>query len=353
VKIVVDPAEITPSWLDEVLAAAGFDAEVRDIDVTAVGTGQMASCYRLVIRYARGGGPAQLIAKLPSTDPVVRAGAAMTYRTEVSFYRDLAPKLAISVPRSYCALMNDDATSFTLVLEDMSPASVGDQLAGCTAEQARHAVVAVAGLHAGSWCDPAIRRLDTIIPSAGDLAELSAPMISASVQAFLGRRKLAPETADVFEGFADRFTAWVTGRPSPFALVHNDFRLDNLLFAPQGSGLPAVTTVDWQSLSTGLPLRDVAYLIGTGLDQETRRKHERALVSTYHEALTALGVTDYGAQECWEDYRYGLFQGPYICILGEAVAAPSERGLAMFTVMAERSAAAIRELGSLDLLAAS
>jgi Ecdysteroid kinase-like family len=350
VVIVVDPAELTPVWLSEVLAGAGIDAVVSDVGVAAVGTGQMASCYRLTVSYARGEGPAQLIAKLPSNDPVVRAGAAMMYRTEVSFYRDLAPRLAIPVPRCYCAVMNNDATSFTLLLEDMFPATVGDQLAGCTAEQARDAVVAVAGLHAGSWCDSAMRRLESIIPSAADLAQLTASMIKDSVQTFLSRRQLDAATAEVFAGFAANFTWWATGRPTPFALVHNDYRLDNLLFAPAGSDLPAVTTVDWQSLSTGLPLRDVAYLIGTGLDQDTRREHEQAIVGAYHDRLVALGVKDYAAAQCWEDYRYGLFQGPYICIMGEAVAAPTERGRAMFTVMAERSAAAIRELGSLELL---
>ncbi len=349
-RIVVDPADLTPEWLTEVLAAAGIDAAVSDVSVSAVGTGQMASCYRLVIRYARGEGPGQLIAKLPSADPAVRAGAAMTYRTEVSFYRDIAPRLAIAVPESYLAVVNDDATSFTLLLQDMSPASVGDQIAGCTAAQAKDAVVALAGLHAGSWCDPAVRSIDTIIPSAAALAELTGPMLGGAAEAFLGRRQLDPATARVFTGFASIFPAWVTGRPSPFALVHNDYRLDNLLFAPAASGLPAVTAVDWQSLSTGLPLRDVAYLIGTGLDPATRRDHERAIVRAYFDRLIELGVTGYTAEQCWEDYRYGLFQGPYICILGEAVAAPTERGLAMFTVMAERSAAAIRDLGSFDLV---
>jgi hypothetical protein len=350
VGIVVEPGEITPVWLSEVLASAGIDVVVSDIDVTAVGTGQMASCYRLVIRYASGEGPAQLIAKLPSTDPAVRAGAAMTYRTEVSFYRDIAARLAIPVPKAYLAVVNEDASSFTLLLQDMSPAAVGDQLAGCSPEQARAAVVALAGLHAGSWCDPDIKRLDTIIPSAGDLAQLTGPMLEGAAELFLSRRRLAPETAAVLEGFADIFTDWVTGRRQPFSLVHNDYRLDNLLFAPACSQLPAVTAVDWQSLSTGLPLRDVAYLIGTGLDPVSRRAHERSIVGAYHASLVDLGVHDYAMEQCWEDYRYGLFQGPYICILGEAVATPTERGLAMFTVMAERSAAAIRDLGSFELV---
>jgi len=112
-----------------------------------------------------------------------------------------------------------------------------------------------------------------------------------------------------------------------------------------------VTAVDWQSLSTGLPLRDVAFLLGTGLHPRDRRTHERAIVGAYHDALGSLGVSGYDAGRCWDDYRRGLFQGPLICALGEAFAAPTERGRRMFTLMAERAATAILDLDSLDLLA--
>ena len=348
--IIADAEELTPPWLTEVLSSAGIEAVVGEIDVAPVGTGQMASCYRLSIRYERGTGPARLIAKLPATDPAVRAGAAMTYRTEVSFYRDLAPDLPMSVPRCYYAGMTADATTFTLLLEDMAPATAGDQIAGCTGAQARDAAVAIAGLHAGSWCDPKLDEIDSLIPRTSALVGLTGPMITGTLQAFLDKRQLDPETTGVLRRFADNYPAWATGRPLPYALMHNDYRLDNLLFAPAESALPAVTTVDWQSVSIGLPLRDVAFLVGTGLDQATRRSHERSIVSAYHEALTAHGVRDYTAEQCWDDYRHALFHGPYICILGDAIAAPTERGLQMFTVMAERSAAAIRELNCFELI---
>jgi hypothetical protein len=349
-EIIADPAEFTSSWLSEVLAAAGIDAAVKDFSISPVGTGQMASCYRLEMRYDRGEGPARLIAKLPATDPAVRAGSAMTYRTEVGFYRDLAPSLSISTPRSYFARITDDASAFTLLLEDMSPAVTGDQLAGCTPVQAREAAVTVAGLHAGRWCDPTLDDIESLIPRSSSYVELSAPMMPELAKSFLAKRDLDAETTDVLLRFADSYAAWVLGRPQPFSLLHNDYRLDNLLFAPPGAGIPPVTTVDWQSLSIGLPLLDVAFLLGTGLEQSQRRVHERAIVSAYHDALIALGVRDYDAEQCWEDYRYGLFHGPYVCIMGEALAVPTERGLQMFSMMAERSAAAIRELDSFELI---
>ena len=63
-----------------------------------------------------------------------------------------------------------------------------------------------------------------------------------------------------------------------------------------------------------------------------------------------LGVTDYGAERCWNDYRYALFQGPFITVLGAFVGQRTERGDRMFTVMADRSAAAIEDLDALSLL---
>lgn len=350
--IVDDPTGLTAAWLTEVLQAAGIDASVRDVAVAPVGTGQMASCYRLEIAYERGDGPARLVVKLPSPDPAVRASAVLPYRTEVGFYRDLAPRLGVSVPACYGAAITEDGTGFTLVLEDMAPAVAGDQLAGCTAAQARDAAIAVADLHAGSWCDASIRALEWLIPPMSAYPEHLVPMLREALAQFHARRDLDAATADVFGRFVDGFAEWVTGSPTPWSLLHNDYRLDNLLFAPAGADMPAVTSVDWQSLSTGQPLQDVGFLLGTGLDPQTRRTHERAIVGAYHDRLVTLGVADYDADRCWDDYRRGLLHGPLICLLGEFVAASSERGVQMFSIMAQRSATAILDLESFDALGA-
>ncbi len=346
-SLIAEPDDFTSSWLTEALQQAGISASVSDVAVSPVGTGQMASCHRLDIRYARGEGPARLIAKLPATDPAVRAGAAMTYRTEVSFYRELAPRIAVSVPRCYFGAITDDSSSFTLLLEDMTPAIPGDQLAGCTLAQAREASIAVASLHARSWCDPALKKIDWLIPGMSTYVEHTAPRFPTLAQRFIDKRQLAPATEDVVLRFAENFQTWAVGRPSPFSLLHNDYRLDNLLFSPAGA---ALTIVDWQSLSTGRPLQDVAFLVGAGLHPQERRTGERAIVGAYHDALVTQGVRDYRARQCWEDYRHGLFHGLYICLMAESVATPTERGLRMFSVMAERAATAIRELDCFELI---
>jgi hypothetical protein len=121
------------------------------------------------------------------------------------------------------------------------------------------------------------------------------------------------------------------------------------MFAPAGAGVAAV---DWQTLAVAPPARDLAYFLGTSLRVEDRRDAEAELVGAYHGELTARGVPGYSAASCFDDYRIGQLQGPLITTLG-CIYAPSARtdaSDAMFLTMARRSCAAIRELGSLDLM---
>ena len=70
----------------------------------------------------------------------------------------------------------------------------------------------------------------------------------------------------------------------------------------------------------------------------------------YHRALLGFGIEDYDATRCWEDYRHSLFHGLHITVFGAFVAQATERGDRMFTVMAERTAAAILDLDAFSLL---
>ena len=72
------------------------------------------------------------------------------------------------------------------------------------------------------------------------------------------------ETATRVHGVGD---AVADGRPDRFALMHGDYRLDNLLFDPDRTH---VTVVDWQTLGAGLPARDLAYFTGTSLMPDVR-----------------------------------------------------------------------------------
>ena len=256
------PEELTPGWLSGVLGAT-----VSDVSFTPVGTGQMSGCYRLSLRYSAGDGPATLIAKLPSTDPAVRAGGATTYATEVRFYRDIASTVAVRAPECSCALVNDDGTSFVLLLEDMAPAEPGDQIAGCTLEQAHDAVVNLAGLHGPRWCDESLHTIPGLAPFGAEAAEGIGIAFGMMVEPFIERYSTPDGDADVLRAFAPNVARWMLGRSDRFGLVHGDYRLDNLLFATPAGG-PPCTAVDWQLVAVGLPARDLGFFLGTGLPRD-------------------------------------------------------------------------------------
>jgi hypothetical protein len=347
--VAAEIADVTPRWLTAVLAANGFDVEVATIGTEPIGTGQMGYCYRLAIDYVRGDGPARLVVKLASEDPARRTADAFTYRCEVNFYRQIAPRVSVRIPRCYLASLSEDGTMFTLLLEDLAPASPGDQIDGCTVQQAHDAAVNIAGLHGPLWCDEDLRALDWLIPMSPDIADLSAAFFKDSAATFVDRYPLSDQTAAILTEFAEKSVTWWRQVPEPFTLLHADYRLDNLLFGPAGSPDPVIA-VDWQACMVGQPMRDVAFVVVSGLNLEDRRAAERAIVAAYHQRLCSFGVSDYDLEQCWQDYRFGVFHSSMITVFGAATGKRSERGDRMFTVMAERSAAAIRDLDALSLL---
>jgi aminoglycoside phosphotransferase (APT) family kinase protein len=69
---------------------------------------------------------------------------------------------------------------------------------------------------------------------------------------------LAAKTADL--PAMDRLMAWLPANIPPgdeTAIVHGDFRLENMIFDPAGPGIRAI--VDWELSTLGHPLADLAY----------------------------------------------------------------------------------------------
>ena len=128
--------------------------------------------HRLKLGYAPGApsGPATLIAKLPSSIAEVRAVARGwgLYQREVLFYRDIAPTVALRIPRSYVAEFDVDTHRFVLVMEDLSPARSADQISGLSLEHTRLALDEIASLHARWWNRPELTTLEAAIQPFGE-----------------------------------------------------------------------------------------------------------------------------------------------------------------------------------------
>ncbi len=342
--------QLTPEWLTHTLRSVGHDVVVRDVRRQRVGTGQMGTSIRLHLDLeGESDLPETLVAKLPNADESKRAMVAGIYHTEVEFYRSLAPTVSARTPQCHYAAISADWTRFVLLLEDLAPREQGDQIRGCQLEEARLAVRNLAGLHGPRWCDPTLTDMDWMQIIAGDGATMIGLVMRDATNRYLERyeARISAEDRELLDRVPEMLPSWILDRSERFAPIHGDYRPDNLMF---GDGEDPIATVDWQTITLGLPARDVAYFLSTGLEPELRRAHERELVAEYHRALLAHGVEDHSLEQCWDDYRFGMMQGPLITIVGAAYGEVTDRGDEMFLTMSSRSAQAIRDHDTFDLL---
>ena len=267
------PDDITAEWLSTVLSNRGTPVRLSDVDVTSIGTGQTGATYRISATYAGDAGslPDTFVIKLPAQDDTVRDRVVIGYRSECAFYTGVADRVRVPIPQCFYCEISDDAMDYALLLADQAPAVQGDQIAGCGEREARLVVTALAGLHGPSWCDPfwlnfpgiAFARPDEA--SAGGLGEVARMSAEITLDK-LGDRMSAADR-ETFTTAMGLVTPWLLAERDRFALLHGDYRLDNLLFSPDAAG---VTVVDWQTLGVGLPARDLAYFTATSLKPELR-----------------------------------------------------------------------------------
>lgn len=359
--VVATVDEISTEWLAAALdlerhAAAGQPGlELRGFRAEPVGTGQMAHNERLTLDWADPDAarsaslPASLVAKIPSPSEESRnAGSAGgAYRVETRFYLDLADRLPCVTPKCHYGAISEDARSFILLLEDLAPKRQGDQIAGASDDEIEAAVRNLAGLHAPLRGSSELDRLDFLI---GGHADQFGVFVEMATPAFVERYRERLSDADVatLEAFAANAGNWVARRPEPRTLVHQDYRLDNLMFERAADGVH-VAAVDWQTLTLACGGQDLAYLLGNSSPPDQRRAHEDRMLAVYREAMAKAGA-ELSADEVRREYVYGSFQGPAITVLGAMAVGQTDRGDDMFMAMASRSCAQIRDLGALDLI---
>ena len=311
------------------------DGVVTAVEWQAIGTGQVGDSARFSLAYDRAdAGPATLAGKFPAADPTSRQTAIVhgLYAKEVAFYRELADGLAIRTPRALAAEVSEDGGAFVLLFEDLGPARGGNQLAGCSIEDAREAVRELAGLHAPSWGNAAMTGRAWLAANPKSLEALGQAYPHAT-QVFAERYagQLAPELMDVCHGLAARIDRWFGRDIAQPCLVHGDYRLDNMLFDIKGGAEP-LGVLDWQTLTVGSGLTDLAYFIGAGVGTSLAA-HEDELIALYLAAMAERGVTLKRAA-VWDDYRRGALHGVSTAVFSAAFVERTARGDAMFLDMA-------------------
>ncbi len=340
------PDGLTGSWLSSVLHS---DVTVRG--TSRIGDGLVGMNIRLELD-SDGSVPTSLIAKLPSPDPTSRAtGIALrNYEREVGFYLEIAPTVDIRVAHCHHAEWHADTGDFVLLMEDLAPATQGNQITGCDAIQARTAVLELAKLHGPRWGDRTLddiewlsRRTETDSQQLAMLWGMFLPGFMKTYGSYL-----STDSAELIERFGQRIARWVDDRDPPTTVTHGDYRLDNLMFAGPAGGA-AIAAVDWQTPGHGLGITDVSYFLGAGVLPIERREIERALVDEYGHALAGYGIA-VDADQLWLQYRRDAYAGVVMSVIASQIVGSNDRSEAMFAAMATRHAQHAIDLDSESLL---
>ena len=355
IKIARSPEELTPAWLTAALRESGV---IREASVTSTasepvgaGSGFIGQLARVKLTYdrAEAGAPASLIAKLPTLDPGGRGIGNLFrfYEREIRFYEEVAGNSELSVPKRLYSAMDVPGDEFILLIEDLAPAAVGDQIVGCTIAQAELAFRSVAKFHAAWWESAALDKLEW-------MPDINAPVMQAAQGAY--QQSWGP----FCQMFGDHLSAEMraTGEElqhhivdiqdllvrAPRTINHGDFRGDNMFFGTAEGGAP-YTLADWQIASKGRGAFDIAYFTTSSLTSADRKTHEMRLLRLWHDALSEHGVQGYAWDQAVLDYRLSaLYSWMYVAIAVGSLDPANERGMALFNAWVQRCSTAVAEL---------
>lgn len=351
-------SELTTEWLGQQFRRNGIESELAAFSVSPIGAGLMGATYRLALQYdgPKGSAPDSLIFKVTSDGAISRKlgrrgygldGKPGFYASEVRFYGELASGLPIRTPGLWFSWLSDDEDEFVLLLEDIVPATAGDELKGCSLAEAERAMASIAGLHAPMWNSPAFAEPGLLRrPTAQWAAVFQDNVMRAGARWHEHVPVVGDDNNDIVEAFIPRCGDWFEAAGQNMSLTHNDFRLDNLMFTPSGE----CVTLDWQSFLVAHSGRDIGLFLGCSVPTDVRRAHQDHLLRVYHDRMIELGVRGYAFDHCYDDFRLGVFLGLQNIIIGMSAVSLTTRGLEMFKTKFARCCATIRDCNALDAL---
>jgi hypothetical protein len=344
-------ADVTAEWLTCALSSTHPGGSVVAVDRQQIGTGQIADSVRVSLTWdPPGHGPASLVCKVTSANEESRQAAmgTRTYEVEVGFYRDLADRLPVRRPACSWTGFDPEAHAYGVVLEDLAPAEQGDQMRGCSVDEAALAIDELALLHGPMWGATDLDRYSWLARGGGTSSPGVGSFLEMLLPGFLERYadRLTPEVRELVERVVPKLKGGKVG-DGPVTVLHGDFRTDNLMFGhPDGR----VCVLDWQTVGVGDGTADLAYFLGGSLVPDDRRAHEDELLERYRRRLAEQGV-DLSAGDCAAGYRRFAFSGMNMAIVASMLVGRTDRGDDMFVAMADRAGLHALDLDSEALLA--
>lgn len=335
------PEALSKEWLSKVL-----NTEVTDFSASLLGegVGVIGLVSRVTMQTSEG--EKSLIAKFAAAaeENRVIANTYSMYLREYRFYTELAKNIPINAPRCYHGEYDFDTNEFVLLLEEITGMELGDQVKGCSEDEAQLIIETLAAMHKSTWL-------------AGDDVQIDHHNSEAQIQGMTmgfemgwpAVKELFPEivTDEVFAlgqplaGKVESLLAKVCAHPH--CLAHGDLRLDNVFF---GEG--EIYLVDYQAICKSAPEHDLAYFVTQSLKPEVR--NARDWVAIYHGLLTADGI-EYSLEDCRARYQAcALYFLCYAAVICSALDLGNERGKMMGETLLGNSVDSILELKAFDLL---
>jgi len=332
------PSHLTPERITLWLQQSGGlekDNKVRTVDLKpfAIGEGLMSIMYRVTVVYEyapKNGLKTAFVCKLspPAAKPRVLGALLSLFEAEVNFYnKGLKEATKMDAPNCYYAGSASNGR-YCILLEDLSPAKAGQQLAGVKIEHAREATKTLAKFHAKyrgkmrtekvfeGWL---LRQDDR---AYWKLVKGSYVKAAKTVQPRIDNVFKTPNVdgfSQIAVKFGDNFDKWMElvcldnkelnpNANSQLTLTHGDFRAENMFFdAPtsfngsnsttsaatggskddggDGGGGLGMRLVDFQLLKESSGPAELCYFVGTSMTIEDRRKYEVELLQLYYDEM--------------------------------------------------------------------
>jgi aminoglycoside/choline kinase family phosphotransferase len=319
--------EINKTWLNSVLAEAGFpDNEIDEVRLNIIGEGSgfMGDVIRLTVSFDGIDANESVIVKIPTASDNRKVGQSLgVYEREIRFYEEFRNRMPVRTPAYRYGAMDEAiapektlavlrfinrlpgwlmwsvfrlATWFggkaelryVLMIEDLGHLRVGDQVAGCTAADAKMTLAAMAKMQGEFWQSEVLDETPWIIPLELSI-KLSQLVFREAMPDYLeqNREHLSEKDILLLQWLNDNGIALMKRLAGePHTLVHGDFRLDNLFFDDKTS---EIVLCDWQTLLSGPLGLDLAYFLSASLAQESEDSLDD-LLAFYRGELGKAGI---------------------------------------------------------------
>jgi thiamine kinase-like enzyme len=282
---------ISDEWLTNTVCrkVAGAKVTSHSLDAADEGT---SNRRRIFLHYndvgQRAGLPASVFCKATqSLQSRFILGLNDVAEAEVTFYNHVRALLDIEAPKGIFANIDRESLNSIVILEDMQGyAEFCDDRTEITLARGKSQMRLLARLH-GKFQDnpalqPVLERFQTFVEFYGK-TEAAVGWNACQRRGLQAARHLLPTKlaarVDEIGGLTER--AFLSHAKLPATLIHSDVHLKNWYVAASGE----MGLMDWQVLTRGNGIRDLAYAISTALTVENRRAWEMDLVRYYLERL--------------------------------------------------------------------